>query len=160
MTEDGNSGCSTRVACVARAVAKGGIPVWLAHPSFLCCATVGPSRNSTTIQNLTRVGLSSPSRRRGDLLSAPLQPVAARSVFLTCQPPPSDTTASGASSGSPHMARPTAATASPAAATSPSAVAATSLATGVTPGSATCTAVRRDDVAAVPAPASPATNLQ
>jgi len=261
---------------------RGGVPVWVAHPSYLCCATVGPSRNSTTIQNLTRVGLLSPSRRRGDPLSAPCaltflstpslvpllrcrsartafrlcaparnmgrvcslcqvsatpqwrsgsqgqtlcnacglrrriadrsggvdglhvsatrsgirrsgrhggggrrspgrvgrvgqvrnndnspqstassrQPVAARSVFQTCKPPPSDTTASGASSGSPHTARPTAATASPAAATSPSAVAATSLATGGTPGSATCPAVRRDDVAAVPAPASPSTNLQ
>ena len=261
---------------------RGGVPVWLAHPSYLCCATVGPSRNSTTIQNLTRVGLLSPSRRRGDPLSAlcaltflstsslvPLlrcrstraafrrcaparnmgrvcsfcqvsatpqwrsgsrgqtlcnacglrrrtadrsggadglcvsavrsgirrsgrhggggrrspgrvgrvgqgrkndnspqptassrQPVAARSVFPACKPPPSDTTASGASAGSPHTARPTAGTASPVAATSPSALAATSPATGETPGSATCPAVRRDDVAAVPAPASPSKTVQ
>jgi len=261
---------------------RGGVPVWLAHPSYFCCETVGPSRNSTTIQNLARVGFLSPSRRLGDPLSAPFaltflstsslvpllrcrsartafrrcapdrkmgrvcslcqvsatpqwrsgprgqtlcsacglrrrtadrsggadglyvsaarsgirrsrrhggggrrspgrvgrvgqgrkndnspqstavsrQQVAARSVFPACKPLPSDTTASGASSGSPHTARPTAATASPVAATSPSVVTATSPATGETPGSATCPAERRDDVAVVPAPASPSKNLQ
>jgi len=92
--------------------------------------------------------------------SSSRQLAASRSMLPACKPPPSDTTSSGASSEPPHTARMTAATASPALTTPPAGVARSLLGTGEMSGRATFLSARRDEVSAVPAPATPSTNVQ